>query len=205
MISVGGPVASTAALTRRHQISAHRLEVMSLFWDLDGALAAGQLGLARHTGASLLEAAVALFLVERGVTVPGFTGTERAVTAFAALTRINSSVADQVSRFYVARVPCGKSEVDTHIRRVLHLVRQLIGAHGRTLPSAVAQWAVSEEAMRRICDRLGLPVGDFYWSLPDAGSWASQVWSFVDDDGSTELSEQLAPESALPESGDDVR
>ncbi|TDD11643.1 hypothetical protein [Nonomuraea diastatica] len=164
------------ALRRSHDESSGRLEIMALMYDLDGALKAGQLGLARYTAGSLIDASVAVWLRERCTALPAFEhATARARVALSVLRAVNPDLASRVSALYCAALPLDVDAVTSHCQAVLDLVGDLTGHGSDGLASAVRAWAESARATRDLCERLGVPVGDFYWAPPDAETWHSDV------------------------------
>lgn len=171
------------ALRRLHDISNGRLEIMTLMYDLDGALEAGQLGMARYTAVSLLDASVALWLRERNIALPDFEHPQaRARVALRLLGAVNADLADRVSHLYTAQVPTEDRAVTAHCRTVLGTVGELTGYRAAGLNASVRGWADSAQAVRAMCERLGVPVSDFYWAPPEAESWYSDVLRFVSED-----------------------
>jgi hypothetical protein len=177
--------ATPVALRRLHEISNSRLEIMTLIYDLDGALGAGQIGMARHTAVSLLDASVTLWLRERGIAVPEFAHAPvRGRVAFRRLGAVNADLADRVSRISTAEVPAEAGPVAEHCREVLGLVGELTGYEAGSLTASVSGWVDTAKAVRATCVRLGMPLNDFYWPPPDAESWYSDVLRFVSSEGS---------------------
>jgi hypothetical protein len=175
-------VQMSAALGRFHEVSNGRLEIMCLTYDLDGAVDAGQVGLARYTATSLLDAAVACWLRERGVAVPTFAHVPaRARVALSILEAVNPDLAGRVSAAYRGVAPPTADAVRAHCDDVLGLVGELLGYGVGGLRSAVCGWVESARETRRICEQLGVPVKEFYWTPPDAETWYSDVLRFAPD------------------------
>ncbi|MFI9842504.1 hypothetical protein ACIHFD_36095 [Nonomuraea sp. NPDC051941] len=165
-----------AALRRSHDVSAGRLEIMALMHDLDGALASGQVGLARYTATSLIDAAVAVWLRERGVALPTFEhSTARARVELAMLAAINPELERRVSKLFRAALPLEAEPVRSYCRAVIDLVGELTGHIGDGLASSIRAWAESARATRDLCERMGVPVKDFYWAPSSADTWYSDV------------------------------
>jgi hypothetical protein len=167
-----------AALRRFHDVSNGRLEIMALLYDLDGALEAGQNGMAHFTAVSLLEASVALWLRDRGIAVPAFAHIpSRARVTLSLLTAVNPGLASRVSRLYRAALP--PEEVSSFCQEVLSLVGELSGYGAAELGGAVSGWAELAKAVRDLCQRMGVPLTDFYWAPPGAGTWHSDALAFA--------------------------
>ena len=171
------------ALRRFHDASNGRLEIMALLYDLDGALEAGQAGLARFTAISLIEASVALWLRERGITVPSFASisltSARARVALSLLAGVNDDLAQQVSALYRAALPPGMAAVRAFCQVAIALVGELTGYADVSPDSVVSGWADLAQAVRALCDRMGVPLNDFYWAPPGAQTWYGDALEFA--------------------------
>lgn len=169
-----------AALRRFHDESNGRLEIMTLTYDLDGALDAGQLGMARYAATSLLDASVAQWLREHGIEVTAFgQSPARARICLAMLAAVDADLAGRVSALYGAVLPLEAEPVHAHCRRVIQSVGHLLGDGAGGLSAAVAGWADRAQALRAMCDRLGVPLNDFYWAPPSEKTWYSDVMRYA--------------------------
>jgi hypothetical protein len=163
-----------------HDVSNGRLEIMSLMYDLDGALDAEQVGMARYTAISLLDAAVAQWLRERAISAPTFPHiAARARVGLSLLAGVNPALAAHVDTLYNAAIPVQASAVAAYCHDVIAVVAKLSGYGSAGLGAAVSGWAESAQAVRAVCERLGVPVNDFYWAPPDAETWHSDVMRFA--------------------------
>lgn len=168
------------ALRRLHDVSNSRLEIMALMYDLDGALHAGQIGLARYTAISLLDASVTLWLRERSIEAPAFEHIPaRARASLSLLAAVNSDLSERVSALYRTELPADATASDVYWRAVIDMAGELTGYGSAGLAVTTSRWADLAYSVRAICGRLGMPLNDFYWAPPDAETWHSDAQRFA--------------------------
>ncbi|MGW2116639.1 hypothetical protein [Streptomyces zhihengii] len=150
-------------------INALELHIMSLRYDLDGALEAGQYGLAWWAGQNVLTAAVELSLAEAGAELPAQEDpVERACAALDALRRTNPELAGAAWELWLCPQP-----PDAEIRRGLDETLAFV-EHRLGLPwvvsrqQAVLRWAAGTSVLRAVAKQLGMAASeDWYVGASD--------------------------------------
>ncbi|WP_350352830.1 hypothetical protein ABS642_07525 [Microbacterium sp. A8/3-1] len=147
---------------------------MSLGFDLDGALEAGQWELAWYTRQTLLEFSLRLFLQERGAELDELT------ECAGAFETLNPALADEVWGLLLEDMPSNQSAVQDRIDAAL----RFIGGRLRLpddRPTMIAAWADSVKLLRDVASSIGLAnQDDWYLSANDSDDWYQEIRKLLD-------------------------
>ncbi|MEU1470970.1 hypothetical protein ABZ434_22405 [Streptomyces sp. NPDC005761] len=163
----------------KRRVNAIELDVMALRYDLDGALDAGQYGLAWWAGQAMLTAAVELSLVESGVELRGQEDpVERACSALDALHRVNPVLAQATWELWLRPQP-SEGEVQRALDEILAFIEQRLGLPWvLSRQQVVMRWAASTSVLRAVAKQLGM-AGAEDWYLGGSDSpdldWYSDI------------------------------
>ncbi|WP_144122628.1 hypothetical protein [Catellatospora sichuanensis] len=144
------------------------LATMALRHDLDGALDAGQLGLAWWAQQQMLLNSVVLFLADAGITVPWSEDRlDRAMQAMQLLEGLNPALADQVWQRWLAPIP-PVDDLVHEIDRTMELITSgLKVPFASSRDETVIKWATSTKIVRTVAQQLGIAQrDDWYVSDP---------------------------------------
>ncbi|MFB8140887.1 hypothetical protein [Streptomyces parvus] len=174
-------------LRTKRGINALELEIMALHYDLDGALEAGQHGLAWWTGHAMLTTAVELSLAESGVDVGSQEDpVEQACAALDALHRVNPELAGAAWELWLRPQP-PEDEIRQAIDGTLTFIEQRLGLPwALSRQQVVMRWASSTSVLRAVAKRLGMAASeDWYVGASDSPDldWYGEIVATLEAEG----------------------
>lgn len=160
-------------------VNALELEIMALRYDLDGALEAGQYGLAWWSGHALLTTAVELSLAESGVELRSHEDpVERACAVLDALHRVNPGLAEATWELWLRPQP-SEDEILRALDETLAFIEQRLGLPWvLSRQQVVMRWASSTSVLRAVAKQLGMAASeDWYVGASDSPDldWYSEI------------------------------
>ncbi|WP_328904145.1 hypothetical protein OHR86_33005 [Streptomyces sp. NBC_00441] len=173
-------------LKARRAVNALHLELMALNYDLDGALASGQYGLAWWTQQNMLTTAVELSLSEAGTEVPPSADPlDRAFTSLDLLRRAGPERAATAWELLLRTQP-QDSEVREESARTLAFIEHGLGLpRALTRQGAVREWAESTALLRAVAKHVGVARSDTWYLSRETGpdtDWYSDVLAVLADE-----------------------
>jgi hypothetical protein len=178
-------------LVRRRTVNQCREVMMALRYDLDGAMAAGQLGLAWRTQEEMLGTGGQLYLAALGVA--GSDGREddrmdRLLRVLDVLARIDPALGAEAWRLWLRPVPPA-TQLPFEVDRTLRFLDQRLGVGGlSSRRESVLTWAADTRTLRAVGKQFGLAQSDdWYVAAQDAeapdGDWYADVLASLDREG----------------------
>jgi hypothetical protein len=163
-------------LQRNRRTNDLQMDLVALYHDLDGALAAGQFELAWRTKDKLLVGAVHLHLRTRNINYPDdgdFAG-ETAAT-MSVLAGINERLAADVWRELLEPAPLDSDRLLASIERSRDLIHVRLGAPD-SREDAIRSWADGVKVLREIAHKIGI-AQDNSWYVPEQTADADpELW-----------------------------
>jgi hypothetical protein len=162
------------------------LEMMTLWYDLDGARSTGQTGVAWWAQQRLLVAAVRLLLREAGVALAlAREELERAFLALEALRRVNPALSDEVWDLWLRPLPAQEELAHETDRTLRFIGNKLDAPWAVTRQGTVARWADSTRALRTVAQRLGIAQANSWYlsaSSDPGADWYQEVLAVLADE-----------------------
>ncbi|MET7369770.1 hypothetical protein ABZS61_28665 [Streptomyces sp. NPDC005566] len=163
----------------RRRVNTIELKIMALRYDLDGAVEAGQHGLAWWSAQELFTFAVELSLIESGVESPSMEDpVERVCGALDSLHRVNPELAEAAWELWLRPQP-SQEEMGRALDETLAFIEQRLGLPWvLSRQQAVLRWAASTSALRAVAKHLGMAASeDWYVGASDAPDldWYSEI------------------------------
>ncbi|HST47278.1 hypothetical protein [Jatrophihabitans sp.] len=169
------PEALSSWLKARRRQNNLQLNLMSTMFDLEGALDAGQLGLAWVSQEALLTTGCTLHALQRGLSVPeGSDEVEVTVAALEVLAAVDAAAADKAWQLWLRPAP-GLGELAAEVARTVGFLSSELGLPAATRAQAIQAWADGVDTMRRVAAVIGLAQSDD-WYLPSGSSPEGQGW-----------------------------
>ncbi|MEV0008962.1 hypothetical protein AB0M10_18390 [Streptomyces sp. NPDC051840] len=175
-------------LRAERAVNGHHLEIMGLHYDLTGALAAGQHGLAWSAQQSLLVETLRVRLAYAGVACR--TAGDRVTRAFAvmeATAAMDAALADDAWELWLRPMP-PDDEIPEALEEVRCFVADRLGLPwARDRAAAVRRWAENTNDLRTVARRLGMAQSDDWYvsekpeSTPD---WYAEVLAALEAEDS---------------------
>ncbi len=161
-------------------------DLMADFFDLDGALAAGQIELAWRVRQRLLTIAVELYLLRRAVDwAKEVSRSDQMTMAAEALERINPELADEVWGLLLGQAPTDPDEMRVEVERTLQFVRRRLDGVPVTREDAIRAWADGTRLLRAVAESVGLAGSDAWYLNASAPSerlsWYDEVLGLLSD------------------------
>lgn len=153
------------------------LDMMAFRYDLDGALAADQYGLAWIARQDMLITAVELHLRERGVTPTGWMDhPDRMCTLLRVLSELDPVRGEQAWQHAEAAAPLDAEQLRAAVDRTLRfLTHDLAVASAGSRGDAVLAWADGTKLLREVAAGLGMAQSDD-WYLRDGDGTGQLAW-----------------------------
>jgi hypothetical protein len=163
-------------------------ELMSLSFDLDGALAAGQLELASWARENLLSAAVALFLSQADVSVPDNIKTAEArIGILDRLRSVNPDLARRMEELLVRPMAADVEGAQEDLSEVRLFLSEKLGVEASTRRAAVTTWAEGVRTLREVAAVLGVAGADSWYLADQTGGserdWYDDILASIDAEG----------------------
>ncbi|MFG2428683.1 hypothetical protein [Streptomyces sp. NPDC048590] len=179
------PLKSWVRSARR--VNAIELEIMTLRYDLDGALEAGQYGLAWWSAQELFTFAVELWLAGADVESPAEEDpVERACAALDAVRRVNPGLADDAWELWLRPQPPADG-TRRAVEETLAFAEQRLGlAWALSRQQTVLRWAASTSTLRAVARHLGMAASeDWYVGVSDAPDtdWYGEIVATLEAEG----------------------
>jgi hypothetical protein len=170
------PEPLSAWLKARRRQNNLQLNLMGAMFDLEGALDAGQLGLAWVSQEALLTMGCTLHALQRGLAVPESADElEVACAALEALAAVDAEAAGKAWRLWLRPIP-DVSELPAEIGRTVEFLSSDLGLRAAVSRAAATRaWAEGIDTMRRVAGVIGLAQSDD-WYLPGGGDDSGQGW-----------------------------
>jgi hypothetical protein len=166
-------------LRTRRQINHLHLTLMTLRYDLDGAMDAQQPTLAWRSQAELLCTGVHLFLARSGVAVPAGHQDDRvdgACRVMAALERVHPELSDQAWHLLLRPIP-PHEQLAGEIERTLAFAATRLGMPWvASRRDTVVQWAADTRLLRSVAKRFGIAQSDDWYLSADGTSAPGTDW-----------------------------
>lgn len=171
-------------LRGRKDLNDLELGLMALQFDLEGALDAGQHGLAWIAQDQILCYALQLYVARRDDTPPtSESGADRVAACLARLERWNVPLAEGAWQLVLRPVRLTAGDVEQAVAQTLAFVTDELGISAvATRTGATRTWAEGVDTLRRVASRAGLASSDT-WYLPSptdergAADWLDDVLS----------------------------
>jgi hypothetical protein len=168
-------------LRMRRRQNKLQLDIMALMFDLEGAVEAGQVGLAWSSQETLLMFGLTLNALERGLAVPESSSlVADACAALEALAGVDPAVADRAWQLWLRPLP-HPTRLSAGLADTLHFLTHELGMPSMaSRGQATKAWADGVDILRRVASVIGLAQSD-EWYLPreadDGGkdSWYEDV------------------------------
>lgn len=163
------------------------LSIMTLSYDLEGALAADQPSLAWWAQERVLLESVRLFTLEADIEVDGIDEVDESFRRLERLSALNPALAERAWQLWMRSLP-GREDLQAAVEETFTFVREDLGlpwALDRS--SAVLRWAESTQVMRAVARNLGIAqTDDWYLTSADGadGSWYDDVLRALESDRS---------------------
>jgi hypothetical protein len=156
----------TGWLRNQRRIAALRVDIMTLWFDLEGALAADQGTLAWWTQERLLLSGLALYLTTVGVAVPDHADRlERAFAALGALAAVDESLSHEAWLLWLRPMP--DDGLRGEIQRTLDFLVHRLGLAVDSRATATRAWADDVRALREVAKSLGIAQSDDWYLRSD--------------------------------------
>jgi hypothetical protein len=153
------------------------VQLMSLRYDLDGALAAGQTSLAWLSQQKMLLNSTRLFLAECGVEI-GWSedSTDRDLQTVRTLERLNPALAHQVWDLWLRPEPAAEA-LRPEIDRAVEIMATQLGAGFLTSrEEVVTRWAIDTKVLRTVAKDFGVAQADNWYVSDSTLSSADLDW-----------------------------
>ena len=173
-------------LRRQRRTVELELELMAFHFDLDGALGAGQLGLAWLARQDLLIAAIELHLRERGSEpASGADRPERICLLMRALATSDARLADDAWRLLDEPIAPGIEQIRQAVARSLTFMTRTLGVPAaQSRDTAMRAWADAIALLRSVARSLGVAQAeDWYLSDSDTDGhlgWYDEVMNLLE-------------------------
>ncbi|MEV0134022.1 hypothetical protein AB0H83_36855 [Dactylosporangium sp. NPDC050688] len=166
--------------------NAHQQELMSHWFDLDGAVRAGQWELAWRARQGLLMEAIELFLHERGVRLPGSLDvTEQLCIALDAVAALNPALADTLWDLVLRDGPSDELAMRREVDEMLRVVRSELSIPLSDRLDSIEMWADGVRVLREVAAGMRLTGSDaWYLSAADPSAqlgWYDEVLALLEE------------------------